>query len=83
MNRYLFIILICLAFISCQNDIETENRDTQTHKIELSQQVIEVGCSHNTYMVDVASSCSWMVESHNDWIDIKTKGGSSYTKTLI
>lgn len=88
MNRYLFIILICIALISCQrhsDGIEIENGkplEPQTYQIELSQQIIEVGFDTNTYSIGINSSCTWVAESLNEWISVKTECGTTNTKEL-
>ena len=89
MKRYLLLLIsICIALVSCQrhsDDIEIDNnkpQESQPHQIELSQQIIEVGFNIDTYTIGINSSCTWVAESHNEWIRIKTESGTTNTKEL-
>ena len=82
-------ILLLLAavgtiFTACQGGLDNEENGgtPSTPKIELSQQIIEVGFKADTYSVSVTSPYSWEAVSKNDWIIVDNTTGIAGTEVL-
>ena len=78
----LFIVAIVLLTTSCTGGLDDVGGESQK-TIELSTQLVNMGCEPDTYSVLVTSPYSWSATSDNSWIKIQTTTGIAGTQSLV
>ena len=80
----LLLAAVGVIFTACQGGLDNEENGgtPSTPKIELSQQIVEVGYKASTHSISVTSPYSWKAVSDNDWIVVESETGIAGTEEL-